>query len=107
MEDSFNLKKFIDIAQSLLNCPVCGEPFAKNNLKLRGFLDDRLVMESYCNRNHLPATVIFITQIDRANNRLSQIKSLKPITTQDVVKIRQQLKDFDGNFSQTFTQHEN
>lgn len=88
------LNEAFEQVQKAFHCPTCGEPYSKDSIKLKGFLNQTFIFRAYCDNKHTPTIAECVLYIDKNN--------IQPITNQDVIDIKHQIKCFDGNFEKLF-----
>lgn len=97
--DEKNYQDLIKQAQEILYCPTCGRTYQLDEIRLRGFVDDKLVLQVICSNGHAPVSTIVFTAT--SGGKLPQrVKAAprKKITKDDVLDLHQALKGFDGDF---------
>lgn len=93
----------IKIAQQILNCPVCGRNFEQEKVRLTAMIDDKVVIQASCDREHLPLMTIFITVFSERDGYSIGLSAKKEAITQsDVTKLIRTLADFEGDFKTIF-----
>lgn len=94
----------IKIARQILNCPVCGRPFEQDKVRLTAMIDDKVVIQSSCGRDHLPIATIFLTVFSPQPNQSLGVTKKKPrLTAEDVDQVVNRLRHFDGDFQALFS----
>lgn len=104
--DDHNYKEILKQAQQILYCTTCGRTYQLDEIRLRGFLDETLILQTICSNHHAPVVTFYLT------NSTPGAKSEKPmvlpervgqplakkVTKDDVLDLHDGLKDFDGDF---------
>ena len=83
--------------QRELNCPVCKRSFEIDEIRVRGAIDHNFLVQATCHRNHHPALVLYI-----AGHHDQNADDKNRITSDDVLDLHQQLKQFNGDFRAIF-----
>lgn len=101
-----NYKEILKQAQQILYCTTCGRTYQLDEIRLRGFLDDTMILQTICSNHHAPVVTFYLTnsvpgakpektvELPREVEKLAS----KRVTKDDVLDLHQSLKDFDGNF---------
>jgi len=84
-----NLHEIIAQIQKDLYCPVCGKTFEIGEIRLRGLFDHTLIIQTICSSGHM---TLFMTTFR------NKTEAKKPISTNDVLDLKNTLGDFDGDF---------
>jgi len=80
--------------QHNLRCVQCGKSYKPENIHLRGSFKNMFLFQLLCEDHAAFAT---ITVVGQPNNIQYQI-----ITPEDVLKFHEDLKSFNGNFTEAF-----
>ncbi len=86
-----NLIELLKQAQKELRCPTCGRNFLLSEIRCRGQVDNNIMLQVVCSENHFPIVLIFIPSKNFN-------ASIKPITKRDLVRMKDALQTFDGDF---------
>jgi len=89
------LENFEDIIKEITKtifCPICKRHYNVKEVNIRGFIDDKLILQSTCSDNHEPAAVIFIVKTFIKNKNVNFIKKI------DVELFKKNILNFNGNF---------
>ena len=107
MEESL-IKKLV----ASVKCSVCGQHYEAGNIDVLGHEEDLWFLRvscSACNTQYLVAAIIregrvpeVITDLTEAE--LDRFRNMDKLTPDDVLDMHNFLKDFDGAFSQLFSQ---
>ena len=89
-----NLHQIIAQMQKELFCPVCGKNYEVGKIKLRGFFDRTLMIQTTCIKGH---TTLFVTKI-------KEINASMPIKNDDIVELYRTIRNFDGDFQKLWKQ---
>ena len=105
---------FIRRLMASTKCAVCGQRYEVDNISVLGHHEDLWFLSAFCSACHtqfLVAAVIkegmepeIITDLTEAE--LDRFRDAGVLTTDDILDMHRFLKDFDGNFSQLFSQEE-
>lgn len=87
-----SLIELIHQAQKELSCPTCGRTFLLSEIRPRGHVNNTIMLQAVCSNNHFPIVLIFIPPKPFA----AKVRSL---TKRDVLKLKQALDAFDGDFA--------
>jgi hypothetical protein len=83
-----NMQEIIKQLQQELRCPVCGNKFEMENIKIRGMIDKTVVVQAICRNSH---PTLFITSFhEKPENQT--------ITSDNLLDLHNALTDFDGDF---------
>lgn len=82
--------------QRELTCPVCKRSFDIDEIRVRGAIDNHVLVQASCQRNHHPSLVLYV-----AGNHDHQGND-NGMTSDDVLDLHQQLKQFNGDFRTMF-----
>ncbi len=82
-----NLMEIIQQIQRDLSCPVCGQNYEVGKIKLRGFFDNNLIIQTVCASGHL---TFFVTMV--------KVQKKIPVSVNDIIDIHKALENFDGDF---------
>lgn len=98
-----NAQDVIKIARQILSCPVCGRQFEEEKIQLTATIDEKVVIQAACGRDHLPILAVFITVFSKYPDSILRDNSKKNrLTREDVVRLSQELKYFNGDFKTVF-----
>ena len=105
-------KDLIKKIMASMKCGVCGQHYMVDNIKVLGHHEDLWFLRAFClacNTQFLVAAVIregkapeIITDLTKAE--LHKFNNIDVPTTDDMLDMHNFLKEFDGDFSQTFNQ---
>lgn len=98
-----NAQDVIKIARQILSCPICGRQFEEEKIQLTATIDEKVVIQASCGRDHLPILAVFITVFSKYLDSPLRINAKKDrLTSEDVAQLSQELKYFDGDFKTVF-----
>lgn len=91
------LYKLLVTVQKNVRCPQCGKQYTFPMIQIRGIVDSVIFLELNCT-NHMPllATISLNKPVPRNQ------KTKERVTNNDVIDVYRFLKDFSGNFEETF-----
>ena len=98
-------KDIINQVRSIINCPVCRNRFDIDRIKLFGVVDDKLVMQTFCAKDHPPVNAIIVSNL--TGSEISISENGEQITADNVMDLKNKLKKFNGNFEKVFKKKEN
>jgi len=106
--DDHNYKEILKQAQQILYCTTCGRTYQLDEIRLRGFLDDTLILQTICSNHHAPVVTFYLTnstpgvKADKPTVLAEPVQKREPqkVTKDDVLDLHQGMKDFDGDFRQ-------
>jgi hypothetical protein len=103
--DDRNYKEILKQAQQILYCTTCGRTYQLDEIRLRGFLDNTMILQTVCSNHHAPVVTFYLTDANQGIRRgpvqLSKQVIHAPeskVTKDDVLNLHESLKEFDGNF---------
>lgn len=105
--DDKNYKEILKQAQQILYCTTCGRTYQLEEIRLRGFLEDTVILQTICSNHHAPVVTFYLTnstgQITPAEPSAGLAKAAarqqsKKISKDDVLDLHESLHDFDGDF---------
>jgi hypothetical protein len=105
--DDRNYKEILKQAQQILYCTTCGRTYQLDEIRLRGFLDDTVILQTICSNHHAPVVTFYLTnsqgQIEKTDKPVQlpakvERSTPKKVTKNDVLDLHQNLKDFNGDF---------
>ena len=104
--DDRNYKEVLKQAQQILYCTTCGRTYQLDEIRLRGFLDDTMILQTICSNHHAPVVTFYLTNAvpgakpEKATETREEVE--KPVSRKlskdDVLDLHQGLKDFSGDF---------
>lgn len=86
--DMPNMQEIIKQIQQDLRCPVCGNKYDLESIKIRGLIDKTVVVQAICKNNH---PTLFITSFHNKSE-------YKALTADDLLDLHNELTEFDGDF---------
>lgn len=97
-------------AQKTLTCPVCKRHYRLDEIKIKGALDNIYIFQTVCKNHHIPVITVFIAnyknRLQRNQKYIDIIKEVQdpkePLGANDIIKIHETLKKFNGNFADQF-----
>ena len=105
---------FIKRLMTSMKCATCGQHYSIDSVNVLGHEEELWFLRavcSACNTQCLVAAVIKESNVsedavDLTEVELDRFKNVDKITADDLLDIHDFLKEFDGNFSQLFSQKE-
>ena len=107
-------ENFIKRLMTSVKCSVCGHHYEVDNIGILGHQEDLWFLGvscSACHTQYLVAAVVseskkleVITELTEAE--LAKFKNAYPVTADEMLDMHNFLKDFDGDFSQLFSQEQ-
>lgn len=92
----FNFQKILQEISQSIYCPICKRKYNPKEIKVRGFLDETLILEVKCNNHHNPAVALIIAE--RKRNQQAHNNKVNPITPEEGKQFKQNIRCFHGNF---------
>lgn len=90
-----------------LKCPACGEVYEIDEIQFVGQFDGLFLMQMTCSKCKLPVSVNFYAK-ERTKEIASDLSILdlkhiseEPISTDEVIKFHQTIRNFDGDLSRS------
>lgn len=103
-----NSQDVIKIARQILSCPVCGRQFEAEKIQLSAAIDEKVVIQAACGRDHLPILAVFITVFSKLSDSSFRVDTKKDrLTGEDIARLSQKLKYFNGDFRTVFQSSNN
>jgi hypothetical protein len=87
-----SLIELLHQAQKELTCPTCGRNFLISEIRPRGHINKTIMLQAVCSNNHFPIVLIFIPSKPFS-------AKITPITKRDILKLKQRVDAFDGDFA--------
>ena len=91
------MNELLQRVQRELNCPVCKQSFEVDEIRVRGAIDHHFLVQATCHRGHHPTLVLYI-----AGHHEQEGDAKNRVTSDDVLDLHQQLKQFNGDFRAIF-----
>lgn len=88
-----NLAEILAQIQKDLYCPVCGKNYEIGEIRLRALFDHTLIIQTMCASGHM---TLFMTNFKK------QPQEKKPISTNDILDLKNALARFDGDFQKVW-----
>ncbi len=92
-----SLLELLQQAQKELTCPTCGRRFMLSEIRPRGHVNNTLMLQAVCSNNHFPIVLFFIPSKPFTD-------AITPITKGDILRLRQSLEAFEGDFKKIWSQ---
>ncbi len=90
------LHELLARVQRELVCPVCKRSFEIDEIRVRGAIDNHVLVQASCQRGHHPTLVLYVAgHHDRAPAK-------DGMTSDDVLDLHLELKRFNGDFRTMF-----
>lgn len=96
-----DFNEILQLAKEFLTCPVCGDKFDREQIHFRGFIDDKFVIQTECQRGHKPVSALFISSLQFQGNQ--QPLETEIVTGDDLLDLKLKLQDFNGDFEALFS----
>ncbi len=114
MKNNFDLQKVMEMLNTMLRCPICGNKYQKNGTRVIESDQDQIQGEAYilihsdCAK--CKSSIVFSVEIkgpevfsvgmvtDLTQNDTIKFRKFAPIKSSDVLTIHQDLKRFNGDF---------
>lgn len=91
------MNELLQRVQRELSCPVCKRSFEVDEIRVRGAIDHHFLVQATCHRGHHPTLVLYI-----AGHHEQEGDAKNRVTSDDVLDLHQQLKQFNGDFRAIF-----
>ena len=92
-----SIEEIIAQLQKDLYCHYCGRSYDFDEIKLKGFFDHSLILQTVCMNGHPPVVTIFMTPY----HHKGEIRREK-VTTNDILDLHEVLENFSGDFRSLF-----
>lgn len=92
--------KILQLAKQFLYCPVCKNHFDNDHIFFKGYVNDKFIIKTDCDKSHPLVHTIFISKI--LNKSSVTELELETITQDEYLDIRNSINKFDGNFEKIF-----
>ena len=107
MEENL-IKRFM----TSIKCSVCGQRYEVDNVKVLGHQEDLWFLSVFCSACQTQCLVAAVVKegktpkvtTDLTEAELDKFKKMDKLTANEVLDIHNFLRDFDGDFSQLFSQ---
>jgi|GEM_PF-377093 len=104
MEDQ-HYKEILKQAQQILYCTTCGRTYQLDEIRLRGFLDQTVILQTICSNHHAPVVTFYLTNATPEKAEKPAVitspvpkQTIRRVTKDDVLDLHEGLKGFDGDF---------
>jgi len=95
-----------------IKCGICGQCYEVDNISVLGHQQDLWFLNAFCSACHTRCLVAAIVEegrvpkviTDLTEAELERFRNMDTLTADEVLDMRNFLKDFDGDFSQLFNQ---
>jgi len=105
-------EKLIKRFMTSIKCSVCGQRYEVDNIKVLGHQEDLWFLSVFCSACHTQGLVAAVVKegkapkvtTDLTEAELDKFKKMDKLTADEMLDMHSFLKDFDGDFSQLFSQ---
>ena len=105
-------KSLIKRLMASMNCGVCGQCYEVDNISVLGHQQDLWFLNAFCSACHTRCLVAAIVEegrvpkviTDLTEAELERFRNMDTLTADEVLDMRNFLKDFNSDFSQLFNQ---
>ncbi|PIT97645.1 hypothetical protein COT77_00235 [Candidatus Berkelbacteria bacterium CG10_big_fil_rev_8_21_14_0_10_41_12] len=59
------IQQIISQARNFLTCPVCHGSYGENEIRLRGYIDNIYIFQTFCSKGHEPTVVTYLASLQK------------------------------------------
>ena len=93
------IDQILNQARSILYCPVCNNPYDKERIRFRGFIDNTYIFQAYCNLNHQAVAITYLAslhQIDKPISTYFHLLSGQKVSKEMAEEVNEILNTYKG-----------